>query len=743
MGGRGAVWAVTLAIATFGCDETQFPRTIDRSPLFAVSPGCENTELLEEFYQAFEAWDCGTVITIQIASWGEVDDPYRAAVDTARLRWNAGLATTVEGFPVFAEPDSAPGTSPRVVVVFDLSDAGAKWCGSRTRNAGVSYVNVKRTDLPDGANCLGSTDNRIVPDLVGVLMHELGNVYGFDDPTGIDTLPHIESCVSRPPDPPTPDMNKTVCAHERQQVYRVWGFRDYGIDFTQPLQFQLTITGGAGSVLPGDTLTYYADAEQGPVLAVDWVMADTSIARIASYTDTSVVVIAQDRQGGGTTLTATARPDSSAVWPWPSASTDVDIAYLPFLGSYDDDLTWQATDQYLVVDTAVGRGGHMRFHWRADTSESWTGGTAADSIWDFAGHSAAGDYVVAYRAVNTTSHDTTVSMLPVTVLPGAVSLSGDLFVTNKLPRVYREDATLSGYWWERFNPEWTWVRATAECCAQDTLRRIWPAGDYTVEVREDVSPPDTLRRGRLHVTRCHYDLDPCDEGMQAPNASSPALAAGAEVIGRVFGAGPWISWRAPTGPQAVRFYDLFGAHDAPEIFAAPGWLSQTEGVAADDALAPLTWTRTEFPGTRATAYTFTVAPRADGTAYVFGFAVDPDLGVDPADDRTGYDASRGLVYVYDAQQAIGFLLLDPEKDALRSVQEFGVGRWAPTTAAAAWEAQRTDGVYLMRTPRDVQLLLSGGTVSGSTVWVVVMIEGATVAEVQAAVDTVKLHLQAR
>lgn len=341
MGRKGAVWAAlvwaALLVATmYACDETQAPRPIHGPPLFAVSPGCENTEIIEEFYHAFDDWDCGTVISIQIDDWGQIPDAYKEAVDTARLEWNDGLATAVEGFPIFAEPDSAPGTSPRVVVVFDLSDAGAKWCGSRTRNASVSYVNVKRTDLSDGANCLGSTDNRIVPDLVGVLMHELGNVYGFDDPTGIDTLPHIESCVSRPPDPPTPYMNKTVCAHERQQVYRVWGFRDYGIDFTQPLQFQLTITGGAGSVLPGDTLTYYADAEQGPVLAVDWVMADTSIARIASYTDTSVVVIAQDRQGEGTTLTATARPDSSAVWPWPSASTDVDIAYLPFLGSYDD-----------------------------------------------------------------------------------------------------------------------------------------------------------------------------------------------------------------------------------------------------------------------------------------------------------------------------------------------------------------------------------------------------------------------
>jgi hypothetical protein len=733
--------ALLLATIVHACDGTHAPRVVDGRPLLAVSPGCQNTEIGEEFYQAFAGWDCGTVISIEIANWSDVDPLYRAAVDTARLRWNAGLATTVEGFPVFAAPDSEVTAMPRVVVVFDLSDEnGTKWCGSRTRNPSVSYVNVKRTTLSDGAECLGSTANRIVPDLVGVLMHELGNVYGFDDPTGIDTLPHIESCVSRPPDAPTPYMNKTVCEHERQQVYRVWGFRDYGIDFMQPLRSALGVSGGSGTVLPGDTLVYSSGGEEEPAVAVVWVMADTSIARIASYTDTAAVVIAQDRQGEGTTLTATAHPDSSVVWPWPTASTAIDIEYLPFLGTYEDDATWQTTDQYLVADSAVGRGSHMRFHWRADTSESWTGGTAADSVWDFPGHGATGDHLVSYRAVNTTSHDTTVSVLPVTVTSGAVSLTGDLYVTNKIARVYRETAHLSGYWWERYNPEWTWVRATAECCAQDTLRRIWPAGDYTVEVREEVASSSTLKRGRLHVTRCHFDLDPCEEGMQAPNAA----AAGAEVSGGIFGAGPWISWRAPSGPQAVRFYDLFGAHDAPEVFETPGWLAAPDGVVVDDAaVAPLAWARTEFPGTRAAAYTFTIAPRADGAAYVFGFAVDPDLGVDPADDRTGYDASRGLVYVYDAQQAVGFLLLDPEKDALRSVQEFGVGRWAPTTAAAAWEAQRTDGVSLMRTPRDVQLLLSGKPVSGSTVWVVVMIEGATVAEVQAAVDTVTLQLQAR
>jgi hypothetical protein len=135
------------------------------------------------------------------------------------------------------------------------------------------------------------------------------------------------------------------------------------------------------------------------------------------------------------------------------------------------------------------------------------------------------------------------------------------------------------------------------------------------------------------------------------------------------------------------------------------------------------------------AFDFTVAG-GGAQPYVFGLAVDPDLGPNGGDDVASYDAGRGLVLVADGSRAVGFLLRGAAGNALRSVQEYGVGRWAPVTLETAWTAQRAAGVQLVGTPRDVQLVLSASETAGAGRWLLVLLRGDSPAAVRGTADAV-------
>jgi hypothetical protein len=121
---------------------------------------------------------------------------------------------------------------------------------------------------------------------------------------------------------------------------------------------------------------------------------------------------------------------------------------------------------------------------------------------------------------------------------------------------------------------------------------------------------------------------------------------------------------------------------------------------------------------------------------VLGFAADPDLGPNAADDAASYDRERGMVLVVDQARAIGILLRNRGENALASVQEYGVGRFAPATAEGAWQAQRATGPRLVGTPRDVQLVLSAAPASGPASWLLLVVRGAGPADVRARADQV-------
>lgn len=137
-------------------------------------------------------------------------------------------------------------------------------------------------------------------------------------------------------------------------------------------------------------------------------------------------------------------------------------------------------------------------------------------------------------------------------------------------------------------------------------------------------------------------------------------------------------------------------------------------------------------------------PPEGGPPLVFGLALDPDLGPDAADDATGYDAGRGLAYVYDGERAIGFLLRDATgADALVSVQQFGLRRHAPSLPREAWAAQREPGVHLLRGVSDVQLVLSAAQRRQAGDWTFVILRAADVATLRSRADAVLAALTAR
>ena len=391
--------------------------------------------------------------------------------------------------------------------------------------------------------------------------------------------------------------------------------------------------------------------------------------------------------------------------------------------------TWQMTDQYF--NGVCSRPGTYEYQWRFYAGGPWTP-YSTDTLTDFLGHSPTGPKTVTLRVRNTTTGATAETGLAIEVQSGQIMLDGPTFITDKATQLYTSNATAR--WFERYNPAWTWYQATAT--PQQTFTRIWPAGDYTVELRQDTTVNGVLRRGRLHITVCH---DECG-AFGAPAPAAPTATISADDWG-LFGGGPWISWGTAAAPRGVRFYDLWGAHDAPG-FSTKSWVDDS---AAGEAVPGTAWRLDRVQrdlalmGARAIDFTVTAPTTA---SYVFGLAFDPDLGADPADDVSGYDRTRGLAFVTDASGAVGLLLRTGGDDALVSLQEYGVGRWAPRLATEIRAAQRTRGVNLVRQPRDVQLVLSADARTGAATFTVVLLRAATLAALQGLADEALARLAA-
>jgi len=391
--------------------------------------------------------------------------------------------------------------------------------------------------------------------------------------------------------------------------------------------------------------------------------------------------------------------------------------------------TLRYADQYLSAGCSA-LGANKRFRWYKAGFIPLTDWTT-DTLFDFLGHASVGAQIVILKDSNTTTGDTTRDTLSFTVSSGQIVPEGPTFITDKQQKVYV--AKSGGYlyamqWFERYDDGPQWYQATAY--DQDTLKRIWPWGEYTVDLRAH-KYTGVLWRGRLSVEVCSPDC-----GDPAP----PALLGSTDSVSAawgLFGAGPWIGWGSPDLGRTLRLYDLWGMHDRQTPFTDVAWFTGAGGTVSDPQTGwAITWAPRDLGISDVRALDLTVTD-ARTAPYVLSMAVDPDLGAHGGDDVASYDARRNLVLVADGETAAGFLLLDARRrNALASVQEYGVGRWSPTVSVDAWTAQRAPGVHLRGTLGDVQLVLSAGEVNGPATWTFVVVRGPTREAVRRRADEV-------
>lgn len=427
-----------------------------------------------------------------------------------------------------------------------------------------------------------------------------------------------------------------------------------------------------------------------------------------------------DEQPNDTVNVATRAVQISRASPWPCDTLEAAT-------------TWQGTDQLFSAGCST-RGPNIQYRWHFGTGFTWTP-WSSDTLYEFIGHAATGGQHVLLEAKNTSTGLTATHDRVVTVNSGQVNLDGPVFVTTKQVNWYYSN--ISGWWFEHFDPGTHWYPASAE--PRNNLGRIWYAGEYTVDLRQQYWAGSELRRGRLPIQVCI----PASENCYAFAAATPSPSSAASDMAPewgLFGGGPWVSWGTSSRPTVARFYDLLGMHDASGEFSAVGWLTSALGTARARS-ATVAWTAEAAASTDARIIRIQSSGLADSVPYVFGMALDPDVGPSAADDRTGYDSTRGLAYVFDGEHAVGFLLRnDRGANAIASLQQFGLRRWAPVDPRVAWAAQRRGGISLLSGASDVHLLLSAAQQVGSREWVFVVLRASSVAQLRARADEVIAQL---
>lgn len=212
----------------------------------------------------------------------------------------------------------------------------------------------------------------------------------------------------------------------------------------------------------------------------------------------------------------------------------------------------------------------------------------------------------------------------------------------------------------------------------------------------------------------------------------------------MFGGGPWLASGSRLAPIVARFYALEGDHDVRSAFDSSQWFaSDTGAVSAPSLGAVLTFRAISLRRPDARAIRFALAP-GSARRLSFGFALDPDIGPNAADDRSGFDAERDLAYVYDGESAVGYLLRDDAANpAIRAVRQYGIGRVPSRLPAASWDALHSTGVDLLPGARDVQLLLVSSILISSDAGVtLITVRAGSVGELQSRADSVIVALRA-
>ena len=217
-----------------------------------------------------------------------------------------------------------------------------------------------------------------------------------------------------------------------------------------------------------------------------------------------------------------------------------------------------------------------------------------------------------------------------------------------------------------------------------------------------------------------------------PGSPSPVPAQPASVVAiqpgpasRVkaghFGAGPWISRDGDN--RAVQFYSLSGQHDVvqeanpwPNSFALVAGVPARRSAARDSGSTALT-ERLAKPSPSVTSIALAGDRVKKGGAYRVSYAVDPDLGAWPADDKLSWIDSLGVVVVTDPDSgAVAYGWSTTPAGARASVREYANADelLEPGSPEEAYREQRANS-RAIGSAGDVRFVLTLGplTISGS------------------------------
>ena len=371
---------------------------------------------------------------------------------------------------------------------------------------------------------------------------------------------------------------------------------------------------------------------------------------------------------------------------------------------------WKATDQYLNAGCS-DQGPTIRYSWRFESGGDWTS-PSADTLYEFGGHYSSGPKEVTLRVRDTATEQYRDSTVYFNVKNETITVYGNAAIEDKATYSY-ETNDHEAHWFERYTPSLDWTETVD--WYTDSIARIWPAGEYMVDLRAEDFRADTLRRGLIGITVCTETQSCGDRERGLAAARKRAL----------FGAGPLLGWMNNGTARVVQFYQLMGMHTVASVFASSEWLDEKGGRVGNGPWpGDLSWERREAEGI--VTYSFEIDPPTTGE-YVFGFAVDPDLGTSAAEDVSGYDALSGMAYVTDGTKAMGFLLKVAGRSAHGSVVQYGTRRFAPTSANETFKALRLEGAYLLPGKSDVQFMFAAPLTIGKGTFTVAVVEAENVA----------------
>jgi len=672
---RTMLW--TSCIMLCACDDHVGPTT-EQAPAFDVQ-----TITAEGAFQPPFTGD----ITVRVLVDASFADETQGAIDTWMDAWAPS-----DGEPAF----SLSSGSDTLTITF--TDSGNYFCG--TGEYPSQSVEIRR-QAGSTPNCAGRPATPL-SQLEKLLLHEIGHAIGY---RSLDAFGGTEGCVMNiPTEGP---LAGYPCTSEQQLAFWDFGDRD-SVHLNLPMISSVSLTGL--SLNPGDTVWVHAEydvegvhPEHDPAWSID---DSTTIARIISRSGDSVRVAALAT--GNTTLRVQLQTDKHVVWPAPSpASAPIGVSGPPAPDpcfTVESSSTWQSTDQHLNASCS-DQGQNIRYRWRFEAGGAWTD-TLTTTQFDFDGHGATGSKAVTLQVIDTSTGRDSTTSTTINVSSGTMTVSGEIFITEKATYPYLSSAEAK--WYERYPPDPDWDLQVD--WYTDSIARTWPAGEYSVDLRAQDNRNGVLRRGRLAIAVC-TQTQTCG---QARAGAMPSEG------GSVFGAGPLLMWTEGSAPRALQFYQLMGNHSVRSPFETVSWLEDEGGkVSNAPYLGTVSWQHELLTG--GASYSFTVEPPTSG-AYVFGFALDPDLGDDAADDSSGYDQDTGMLYAADGSRAIGFMLRSGKGNALATVVQYGTHRFAPLSPTRLADQVLRGGIDLLPGPSDVQFVMAAEAATGAQVFRVVVLE---------------------